>query len=102
MNRNNYPEMNKLIKLLAKNDIPFEVLSFPFRISIGMEPEYMDFGIQIFAPSFADHKIDAACHYGTYGYEDGLIEIMSEKQDDVVGWLTAEEAFEYFKEAVYG
>lgn len=29
MKRNTYPEMNKLIRLLTLNGIPFEVLAFP-------------------------------------------------------------------------
>ena len=98
MKRNTYPEMNKLIKLLVKRNIPFEVLAFP------AFAQDVDMGLQIFAPSFDEHKIDAVCHWGTYGYEKGLIEIMSDKvdPDGVVGWLTAEEAIRYFEEAVYG
>lgn len=38
---------------------------------------------------------DAICHYGSYGYEDGLLEIMGDivenECDDVEGWLTAED-----------
>lgn len=37
---------------------------------------------------------DAICHYGSYGYEDGLLEIYGElvtedDDDSVVGYLTA-------------
>lgn len=103
MKRNTYPEMNKLIRLLVLNGIPFEVLSFP-AFSAPRE-EDADFGLQIFSPSFEKPMIDAVCHWGTYGYEKGLIEIQSaliqnpdEWEDGVRGWLTAEEALEYFKE----
>lgn len=40
---------------------------------------------------------DAICHRGSYGYEEGLLEIMGtivnpkEDGDAVVGWLTAED-----------
>lgn len=40
---------------------------------------------------------DAICHYGSYGYAEGLLEIMGsivdeEKDgDEVVGWLTAQD-----------
>ena len=91
MKRNPNVEMNKLIKLLCANNIPFEVYSFPAFSSVNG-----DFGIQIFSPSLADNHIDAVCHWGTYGYEQGLIEIMSIREEDVVGWLTAEEALPYF------
>lgn len=42
------------------------------------------------------YKWDAICHYGSYGYDKGLLEIMGdivdEKKDgdSVAGWLTAE------------
>lgn len=95
MERNPNVEMNKLIKLLAKADLPFEVYSFP-----GFIGEDKDFGIQILAPTLQERKIDAVCHPYSYGHEDGLIEIMSDQEDDVVGWLTAEEALPYFIEAL--
>lgn len=44
---------------------------------------------------------DAVCNEGSYGYEDGLLEIMGDivtekekKSDDVVGWLTAKDVIE--------
>lgn len=109
MTRNTYPEMNKLIRLLVLNGIPFEVLAFP---SAWDE----DNGLQIFSPSLEDHKIDAVCHRGTGGYTKGLIEIQSDLlyeepiglpeadffypgDSGIRGWLTADEALEYFKEA---
>jgi hypothetical protein len=96
--RKNYKEMNDLIKLLAKNNIPFEVLAFPAFSALREEDK--DFGLQIFAPSYENHVIDAVCHWGTYGYENGLIEIMSDYLDDVEGWLTAGEAYGYFVDAI--
>lgn len=40
---------------------------------------------------------DAVCHYGSYGHQQGLIEIMGLVQadtgDSVEGWLTAAEVF---------
>lgn len=104
MMRNNYPEMNKLIRLLVLNGIPFEVLAFP-GYSAPRE-EDADFGLQIFSPSFEKPMIDAVCHSGTYGYGRGLIQIQSELLQNspgeweygIRGWLTAEKALEYFKE----
>lgn len=35
---------------------------------------------------------DAVCHYGSYGYDEGLLEIMGTiANGDVEGWLTADE-----------
>lgn len=35
---------------------------------------------------------DAICHRGSYGHEEGLLEVMgSVTNDDVEGWLTADE-----------
>lgn len=38
---------------------------------------------------------DAICHPGSYGYEDGLLEVMGDPvtNNDVEGWLTADEIF---------
>ena len=100
-------EMNKLIKLLAKADIPFEVRGQTFpdldaaRNGKGFEKKAY---VQIISPSEEDWKIDAIWHPGSYGYESGLLEIMGpsteEYGDGVVGSLTAGEALEYFKRAV--
>lgn len=43
----------------------------------------------------ADERIgDAVCHFGSYGHQEGLIEVMGypfDDEEDVVGFLTAEE-----------
>ena len=94
-------EMNKLIKLLAKADIPFEVRGqiFPDFEHKMFEKAY----VQVVAPSEEHCKIDAIWHPGSYGYEEGLLEIMGppteEYGDGVVGHLTDEEALEHFRRA---
>lgn len=88
MSVNNMTEMNKLAVLLAKNNIPFEIRAWDFID----KPTW-----QICYPSIADIKVDAVCHAGSYGHERGLIEIMSAFEEDVVGWLTADEALPYFQ-----
>ena len=60
-----------------------------------------DRGIEFKAKSFfdgiqfviGDWDWDAICHSGSYGHENGLIEVMGlpQCQDDVIGHLTAEE-----------
>lgn len=50
-------------------------------------------------PSSDDWSWDAVCHHGSYGRENGTLEIMGEcivhnDMDTVEGWLTAEEILE--------
>ena len=54
-------------------------------------------GIQIVV---GDGDWDAICHSGSYGHEKGLIEVMGlpQCQDDVIGWLTAEEVLKMVDE----
>lgn len=72
----NQTEMMKLAFGLRDRGIEFSVKSF------------YD-GIQIVV---GDWDWDAICHSGSYGHENGLIEVMGlpQCQDDVIGWLTAE------------
>ena len=73
----NQNEMMKLAFGLYDRDIEFKAKSF------------FD-GIQFI---IGDWDWDAICHSGSYGHEDGLIEVMGlpQCQDDVIGYLTAEE-----------
>lgn len=71
-----------------------------------------DRGIEFNARSFFDglqivvgDDWDAVCHNGSYGHEKGLIEVMGLPQceDDVIGWLTAEEVLKMVDESnIYG
>ena len=90
-NELNEKAMNKLIKELIKKDIPFEVTV-----------QSLFNAISVLTPSIEDPAIDAICHEGSDGGENGLIEIMYHKlevQDDVVGYLTPEEAAICFETA---
>jgi hypothetical protein len=56
-------------------------------------------GYQIRYPSVQQSVSDVVCHSGSYGHEQGLLEIMGlvdeeEVGDEVEGWLTAEQVFE--------
>lgn len=87
-------ELTKLAVLLAKADIPFEIYPFSF---CG-ESTFM-----IASPNEENRVIDAVCHKGSCGGKKGLLEIMAEDVgffDDVLGDLTAEQAFEYFVRCV--
>ena len=87
-------EMNKLIDLLSAKGIPFEVAA---------DVWHDEACIIICSPSVEECRLDAASHYYTYGGQQGLIEVMGHgddseiTSDDVVGWLSAEEALAFFE-----
>ena len=83
----NFTEIYKLKDMLEKAGIPFV-----FR--------KLYEGYQIVYPSDDRGKriCDAVIHFGSYGHEEGLLEIMGlvneeEIGDSVEGYLTAEEVF---------
>ena len=85
-------EVTRLVQMLVKNDIPFEIVTW----SVFDKP-----CIKIASPNDEDCVVDAVCHHYSYGGSMGLLEVMGTANancpnDDVVGWLTAEEAFQYF------
>ena len=43
---------------------------------------------------------DVICHMGSYGYEQGLLEMWGKNMDEPEGYLTAKECFERIKEIV--
>ena len=85
-------ELLKLVKLLAKADIPFEI--FPFTLGENITT------YQVCYPNKQDCVCDAICHKYSYGYGQGLLEIMGlgADLDDVEGWLTAEQVFERIRD----
>ena len=80
----NQDEMMKLAFGLRDRGIGFKMQS------------YFD-GIQIVV---GDFDWDAICHSGSYGHENGLIEVMGlpQCQDDVIGYLTAEDVLKMVDE----
>ena len=88
--REKLAEMNSLVKLLAKKDIPFEIRP----VDISGIPS-----LQICTPSITiTPVIDAISHMFSYGGSEGLIEVWSQyiNNGDPVGYLTGEEASELF------
>ena len=90
-------EMNKLEKYLREKHIPYE--------RIDQEQILDQYGL---ARQLERHQIcvpdanypwswDVICHWGTYGYEEGLLELggdlvdYKKDGDTVVGWLTADD-----------
>lgn len=76
-------EMTKLIEILKKSNIPFEVTS-------------CEGAPQVWYPNRKHVVCDAVCHKYSFGGKDGLLEIMGlvdeeEVGDEVEGYLTAKE-----------
>ena len=84
----NYTEILKLNELLSKTEIPYTV------------DRYFD-GWEIIYFYNGERIADAVQHFGSYGADENLLEIMGcltpeEEQDGVLGYLTAEEVFKRF------
>lgn len=58
-------------------------------------------GLQLVCPNLDVWDFDVICHMGSYGHEQGLLEVMGaicgSDEDDVEGYLTVEEVFERIK-----
>lgn len=78
--------IDKLITMLETTDIPFEVTERNGRP-------------QVWYPSKEHSICDAICHWGSYGHQTGLIEIMGLTHNDnsVEGYLNADEVFTRIK-----
>ena len=86
MSNINQTEMMELAFGLRDRGIGFKTTSF------------LD-GIQIVV---GDWDWDAICHSGSYGHENGLIEVMGlpQCQGDVIGWLTANDVLKMVDELI--
>lgn len=86
------PETISLIKLLCKNDIPFDIYIFD-----AFETLESELTVQILSPSFDNVEIDAM----TLSEPNGLLEVLIRnvgEDEKLISDLTAEEAFKFFKE----
>jgi hypothetical protein len=98
-------ELDKLEQYLKEHDYPYERIDeegrkipgykFPF----GSRHQLIVYGDK----EKSERLWDAICHYGSYGFEQGLIEVMGEsvvrsKEDSVEGYLTAEEIIQRLEE----
>lgn len=84
-------EMEKLISMLENAGVEHEVGTH--RLS-GTK--------QVHVPNKENEIVDAVSFWGSYGGEDGMIEVWGEGFDDAIGYLTAEEAFEIITKVMNG
>ena len=106
----NLTELNKLEQWLVANNIHYE--------RIDKEDIPIDEAHPYCLAQFEHHQIcvpeydcerrewDAICNRGSYGAEEGLLEIMGtivrdDAGDSVEGWLTAEDVIERVKEKYF-
>lgn len=79
-------EMIKLITLLDANKVPYEI-----------NTQLLTGTLQVCYPNKQNVICDAVCHKYSYGYKQGLLEIMGLVDDDiedsVQGYLTGEQVF---------
>ena len=74
------------------------------KLAFGLRDRGIDFNARSFFDGLQivveDGDWDAVCHSGSYGHEKGLIEVMGLPQceDDVIGWLTAEQVLKMVDE----
>lgn len=88
-------ELDKLEEYLKKNNIPYTRVD---KSNYGMRH-------QIMVPeAYPNAEWDAICHLGSFGYAQGLLEIMgalvdeTKDGDTVVGYLTAEDVIKRIEE----
>lgn len=87
-------ELTRLVVLLSKNDIPFEIELYKWYTDIVNHTNDV-IRMQVLTPTVEGAFVDAV----SLDNQDGLIEILDRKfTEDVIPYLTAEEAFECFKD----
>lgn len=94
-----FTELNKLEEYLRKNQVPYNRLDDEWGGGFNRHQiiVYED-------PEKVRYSWDVICHYGSYGYEDGLLEVMGtpvlRDDEDVCGYLTAENVIERYEESL--
>ncbi len=94
-------ELDLLEQWLKDNGISYE--------RFDQEGEYVDIldcyvndRHQICVPFYAaEPRWDVICHYGSYGWQQGLLEsygLLADRDNAPIGWLTAEDVIRMLKE----
>lgn len=97
-------ELDKLEQYLKEHDYPYERIDEEGRKIPGIEiPICSRHQLIVYGDKEKSKRLwDAICHYGSYGFEQGLIEVMGKpvvrSEDSVEGYLTAEEIIKRLEE----
>lgn len=97
-------ELDKLEAYLKENNYKYERIDEDERKLKMSVCSDIDFSRhQIIVYDETDSRIfDVICQYGSYGYQQGLLEVMGvivkDESDDVEGWLSAEEVIKRMEE----
>lgn len=98
-----YTAILKLKQMLDEAGIPYQSFDDDF---FGEKQRKGAFADSMYYPAYSlrlNKDIDVIQHFGSYGNEEDLLEIMGalteeeQEEDSVLGGLTAEEVFERFK-----
>lgn len=93
-------QINRLRYLLSMNGIGYETYfdEWPkYLDNIRKRHQNTEWRDQVVIRVHGEPVVRAVCQYGSYGSESGLIECYDFKSDPV-GWMTAEEAFDFIIE----
>lgn len=104
-------QLNKVEQYLKDNNIPYEREDKEDKL-VSIERDGKHYVLyeqtefhQICVPSRERRKWDVICHRGSYGAEQGLLEIMGTIVrpcgDSVEGWLTADDVIARIEEKKY-
>ena len=97
-------ELDKLEQYLKEHDYPYKRIDEKGRKIPGIEiPICSRHQLIVYVDKEKSKRLwDAICNYGSYGFEQGLIEVMGEtvvrSKDSVEGYLTAEEIIHRLEE----
>lgn len=96
-------ELDKLELYLSKNGFKYKRIDEDgIDMMLGGRHRLVGGRHQIIVNEGEPNQWDAICHYGSYGYEDGLLEIMGDtvvrNDDEVEGWLTANDIIKRLEE----
>lgn len=97
-------ELDILAQYLKKRNIPFERYDCDREFKLNDGYTFHIDRHQICVPNQKYPLWDAICQQGSYGYEDGLLEIYGdivENKGDVEGYLTAQDVIERIEKRGY-
>jgi len=103
---NRLAELDKLEELLKADGIPYERLDEDLTGRLSADAMKMlqekgfyckDFRHTVKIPNTKDKKLSVICQYGSYGYEQGLLEAWT-GSGEPDGYMTAEDTMKWIKE----